>query len=171
MALDATPGGPTANSYVTRAEAVAYMATRLYTAAWLALSTDDQDKSLMMATRLIDTNVCFTGVSTASTQALRWPMQGMTSPQGYAIGTSTIPAQLKDAVSELARLLASADYTAPSDAEVQGLTKLKAGPVELQFKELFESRTIPSPVLAMIPATWLCPTWEDTQRVAEFKVL
>lgn len=171
MALDATPGGTTANSYVTRAEAVAYMGTHLYASAFLALTTGEQDTALMMATRLIDRLICFLGTSASTTQALRFPMVDLPSPMGGVLPSNTIPVIVKDATSELARLLAITDTTAPNEAAAQGLTKLKVGPIELGFKEMIESNTIPPSIRTLFPTAWLCPTAEETARVAEFEIL
>jgi len=178
MVLDATVGGATANSYVTNAEAVAYMGTHLYASAWLALPSAEQDTSLMMATRLIDTSVCFVGTSATTTQALRFPMVGLVTPTGAVVPSDVIPVAVKDATSELARLLATTDTTAPNEAAAQGLTNLKVASVELGFKDDIETNSVPTTVRAMFPPSWLCLTPEQlaalvvtTSRSAIFQVI
>lgn len=54
MALVATVGAANADSYITLAEADAYLAARFGTAAWDALSDDDKEKALRQATREVD---------------------------------------------------------------------------------------------------------------------
>lgn len=72
MALDATPGGASANSYITRADADTYFGSRFGTAAWDALGNSDKEKALQQATRELD-RVLFHGVKWTSTQALQFP--------------------------------------------------------------------------------------------------
>lgn len=175
MALDATVGGPTANSYATRDEAVAYFADRLYASAWTALSDEEKDASLIMATRLIDRLVCFLGESASTTQALRFPMKGLVLPTGGVAPEDEIPTIVKDVVFELALVLARTDVTEQSEAAAQGLTKLKVGPIELGFKDMVEHQSVPDHIKALFPASWLCPTPEEVietkRRKAEFQVL
>lgn len=57
MALDATVGGATSNSYVTRAEAVTFFANHYSLAkstAWVALTGLQQDAALMRACQILD---------------------------------------------------------------------------------------------------------------------
>lgn len=171
MALDATVGGTTANSYVTRAEAVEYMSMRLYTSAFDTLTDADKDKALMMASRLMDRLVCVVGTSTSPLQALRFPMVDLPSPTGGLVPADVIPVQLKEAVIELALLLATRDTTAQSEAEAEGLTKLKVGPIELNFRDAIASNAVPASISSLLPAAWLCPTPEQKARIAEFVVL
>lgn len=175
MALDATVGGPTANSYVTRAEAVAYFAERLHTDAWTALSDTEKDASLIMATRLIDRLLCFEGTSATTTQALRFPMTGLVLPTGATVPDDELPLVVKEATYEMALVLASTDVTQQSEAEAQGLNKLKVGPIELGFKDALEHKTLPPVIRTLFPIDWLCPTVEEEvalrRRTAIFQVL
>jgi hypothetical protein len=95
---------------------------------------------------------------------------------GREVASDEIPPALREATFELALLLASNDYTAPSDAMVQGLTRLKAGPAELGFRDDATTRNlIQDLVRPMFPSSWLCPTAEETlaikNRKAEFRLL
>lgn len=54
MALITTPSDPTANSYVTQAEADAYFLNRSDVADWSALSNDQKEAVLELATKQID---------------------------------------------------------------------------------------------------------------------
>lgn len=159
MALDATVGGPNANAYVTRAEGDAYFADRLYAIAWTGAGDTDKDNSIITAALLIDRRVCFTGNSATSTQARRWPVSGHLTRNGYLIPDDELPLDLKHANLELALYLLNAgtDASQPNEVVEQGLTLVKAGPIELRFKEALESISIPSNVLSMFPSSWLCP--------------
>jgi hypothetical protein len=159
MALNATAGDAAANSYVTTDEADAYYENRLFSSAWGA-APNDQEPALIMATRLLDTRVAFTGAPATTTQALSWPRSGMSTRNGVAIPIDEIPADLKYAVFEMAlALLGSTDDTsAENQATAQGLSRLRASNVELWFTEGFEQRPLPLQVMQMLPASWLAST-------------
>jgi len=72
MALIATIGGSTSNSYVTLTEANDYFADRLNTAEWDAVGSETKEKALITATRRIDEEQ-FLGYKVSLTQALKWP--------------------------------------------------------------------------------------------------
>jgi hypothetical protein len=54
MAIDATPGGESSNSYVTLQEAEAYFADRLRVDAWSGASSADKEKALLTACRHVE---------------------------------------------------------------------------------------------------------------------
>lgn len=178
VAIDATPGGPAANSYATEAEATAYFAARAPLATtW----TDVTDKTalLAMATRLLDqlatahkvlrldkrggpkgypyyvTTRRWTGAVATDDQALAWPRTGMRDRLGRVVPANVVPHELKEAQLELAGHLAQSDITLDNEAEVQGIASVRAGSVEVRFRELFESRTLPGGVMALLPSSWL----------------
>jgi len=156
MALDATVGGAAANSYVTVAEADAYFATRLQSTAWTGAVNATKEAALISATRLLDSSVEFTGAAADEVQALAWPRTGMLNRNGYTILSSVIPAALKNVVCELALQLIGADRLAVNDIAEQGIIGIKAGPVELRFKEAIEARGgLPSELLALLVPSWV----------------
>lgn len=69
---------------------------------------------------------------------------------------------IKIATCEQARIVAGRDTTAQSDAEVQGLKSIKAGSVELVFKDgdgdSVSNSAVPPTVSSGIPLAWQCPT-------------
>lgn len=136
MALVTTPGAANANSYASVAEYKAYWASRPNSTTPLA-QTDPQIEALMQhACRVLDAAFDWTGVAAvASMQALAWPRTGMLNRNGYAIASTVIPQALKDAQCELAGQMAATDRTADNDAEKQGITKVKAGSVEVSFRD------------------------------------
>jgi hypothetical protein len=135
--LDATPGGPNANSYCTRAEATAYWDAHVQDVNALAFSIatgTDQDRALIQATRLLDQCFIWTGIASGSSQALGWPRKQMQTPQGFDIDPAVIPNQLKNAESQLAgSLLATPSRVGDNDALKFNLMGLKAGDVSLNF--------------------------------------
>ena len=145
MALVTTPGGATADSYATVAEADAYIAIRGFATAWPALEAD-KEKLLKWAALLMNTWV-WLGSATTSTQALAWPRSSLYDPSGYALDENTIPAAIKNAQIEFAFQLKGSDWS-------QGLGPIaeqyvKIGPIEVK-NEYY--RPIPSSVLAFVQA-------------------
>jgi hypothetical protein len=190
MAIDATVGGPNANSYETLVEAQAYFLTRLPLAGWDDAA--DQSVLLIMATRVLNavlrpaktlvlaqggnpafyrTRRTWTGAPASSTQRLAWPRTGMYDANGNAIPSNVIPQDLKDAESELAGQLGTSDRTLDNDVIVQGLTSVRAGSVALTFKDMIETHVLPDAVWLLMPPSWftdeiITPAWP-----AEFDVV
>lgn len=150
----ATPGAADANSYATLAEAITYFDSHLYGTAWAAASQANREKALIMATRLLDAWFVWTGGASTSTQALGWPRTGMESRNGYAIGDTIIPQELKNAQAEFANGLIAANLSETNDVAAQGITEIKAGPVAVKFKEAIARRVVPEVVSELIPPSW-----------------
>lgn len=147
MPLDYTPGGSQSNSYVSNAEAVAYMADRLNTSAWDNADPADQDKALMMATKVLD-RMGWKGVATTDIQKLRWPRAGVSDQDARTIDDASIPSFLKDATAELALFLLTSDRLAERDDV--GVAKVTAGPVTVEFDKRDLRKTVPDSVFEII---------------------
>ncbi len=164
MTLVSTPGAADQNSYVSLEEFNAFLTTKLRVPLVVgAASDEDKSAALIWATRLINT-LCWTGSGSTDTQALPWPRAGMFYRTGFGIPIDTIPVDLKTATMELAYILLVGDPVTPVSAIFKGISKIKAGSVELQFRKLEELGTIsliPFSVLAYLPTAWLCPETED----------
>jgi hypothetical protein len=187
--IDATIGGPAANSFETLAEAQQYFDTRLPMAGWD--DADDQTVLLIMAcrvlcaqltpmTRLVRpttgapyylTRVTWTGAPATTTQKLPWPRTGMFDANGNAIPSNVIPQELKDAQSEFAGQLGTSDRTLDNDVIVQGITSVKAGSVAVSFKNDIEMYVIPDAVWNLMPASWFTDEIITPARPAEFDVV
>lgn len=105
VVIDETVGGASANSFVSLAEADAYMESRLNASTWeSSASTDDKNRALVEATRMLDT-LAWAGRTAADTQALAWPRDWVVDPdsptQDY-FDNDELPQRLKDATMELA---------------------------------------------------------------------
>jgi hypothetical protein len=151
LTLIATSGASNANSFATVAEADSYHEAHLYGSAWTSAATAKKEQSLVMATRWLDAQVRWLGYASYSTQVLGWPRYGVSNPvTGVLLDSTTIPQRIRDVTAELARRLIVGDLTADNDAEVAGLKRLKAGPVELEFSEYVKSKPLPDAVLAML---------------------
>tara|TARA_R110000803_G_scaffold52647_1_gene108338 strand:+ start:202 stop:708 length:507 start_codon:yes stop_codon:yes gene_type:complete len=148
MALDASIGGTSSDSYVTIAVADAYHATHLYSSVWTAASTDNKERSLKMATRLLDERMTWNGSKHTDEQSLRWPRGFVTDYDGYSIETTEIPVAIQNATAEFARHLISADSTAESQGK--GMDSLVAGSVSLSFSKTDTADVLPSIVQEML---------------------
>lgn len=170
--IDATVGGANANSFETLAEATAYYETRTAVDGW---DNGDQTVLLIMATRVLCamvrplrslvqpmngqpayyvTRAAWTGTPATSTQKLAWPRIGMYDANGNEIPSTVIPQDLKDAQSELAGALGTADSTLDNDVLVQGITSIRAGSVALTFKDMIEQHVLPDFIWNLMPASW-----------------
>ena len=98
--LDATLGGPDANSYVTLAEADAYFAGNTNVTDWNAHSDALKEAALIQATQWMD-YLSWSGDCCGSTQRLSWPRKNVKCRCREAVCTE-IPFQVKQATYELA---------------------------------------------------------------------
>lgn len=157
MACDivATPGSGLATAYadITYADAYFAVGAHLYGATWLAAVDDTKCAALKMASRLLDEWYCWVGAPAALTQALQWPRTGVNDRLGNAQPATAIPADILRATCELAQALIGADVRADSDIEVNKLTSLQVGSVQLSFGSGVTAKAIPDRV-AITLAFW-----------------
>jgi hypothetical protein len=138
MAINATPGSPTANSYMTVAEADTYFASGLTnTSVWDESSL--QEEALIQAAFLLD-QYDYVGITSDEylgtaepTQALKWPR--VLNDEGDLIrnyGVAVIPPPIKYAQAELAlALLAASEGDAVAEGTMESL-KI-GGEVEVKY--------------------------------------
>jgi len=135
--IDATVAGTASNSYATVADADAYNATYPQDVdgdLWAELDTDLKNRALIQSTRQFETAVRWYGAASTTTQRLAFPRLGLIYPStGQAVPSGIIPEELKWAVSEQARIIAQADRAAENTSASQGLKRLKAESVELEW--------------------------------------
>ena len=171
VVIDATPGGPEANSFLTEAEAIEYFQARLpLNPPW---PPTDPTAALAMATRvlsayaqplkyIISTESPFyyrvrrhwTGAPATTSQNLPWPRTGMFDANGNPIPVDEIPDELKEATAELAGQLVAADTTLDNAASAAGLKSVTAGSVSVSFKDMIEARVLPDAVWNLMPPSW-----------------
>lgn len=158
MPLDATPGGPAANSFLTLARADELAEEWVDAEVWIATSAPQQEAALISATRLLSRQ-CFEGIATASTQRLPFPRTGLTARSGYGLDPSIIPLDLEYATFEMALTLLRDPATAnESDVAAQGISEVKAGTVHIKFRSDVKYKELPGQVIALLPTSWLCDT-------------
>ena len=132
--LDATIGGPNANSYVTLAQANAYFDNSPYSQDWKNHSDAFKEAALIQATQYLDA-LAWAGSCCASTQRLQWPRKGITCRCKEAVCTE-IPNDIETATCELAFQLAHDPDAITGNVKGNGAT----GPIkEQQLGDLKQS--------------------------------
>ena len=119
VSIDATAGGASANSYMTLAQADAYVEAMISSAdvsKWGTGNDDSRNRALTAAAQRLDRER-FIGARATDTQALQWPRTGVRKPDTYVNTYATgfpfrisedyftdteIPDQIKRAQIELA---------------------------------------------------------------------
>lgn len=134
MALVATVGSASANSYATVDFADAYFEGRPNVTAWTGASDDTKEAALLQAALLLDAMFAWTGSAVDAVQALAWPRAGMLTRNGFSVATTVVPNEVKRAQCEYARVLIAGDITADNDAAKQGISSVKAGSVAVTFQ-------------------------------------
>lgn len=131
ITIVATAGASNANSYVTLADADAYMATRFET-AWTAAAGSDETrkKALVQATRQLD-QLAWQGVKMSATQALEWPRDVQEE------ASDTIPPWLENACCEQALWILANSTTGGQDQrqelQAAGVTAYSIGGLSETF--------------------------------------
>ena len=189
VTINATPGAPDANSFLTQEEADAYFAARLpLNPPWSAAV--DPSAALVMATRvlsayaqplkyLVSTEPPFyyrvrrqwTGTPATTTQKLPWPRIGMFDANGNPIPQNVVPDALKEATAELAGQLVASDTTLDNAASAVGLKSVSAGSVSVTFKDMIESRVLPDAVWNLMPPSWFTADLVEPALLAQFDVV
>ena len=99
VTIDATVGGANANSYMTLAEADAFVEAMVLStdaAQWDSGNTDSRNRALTAAAQRLDRER-FLGARTNDTQALQWPREGVRKPDTYVRSyTSGFPFRLTE---------------------------------------------------------------------------
>lgn len=103
VTVDATVGGASSNSFVTVAEADAYLEARLNSAAWTGDTAKKQ--AVIEATRELN-RLDWAGQRVDTTQALSWPRDEVEDPDSPTLGeyvdNTIVPLRVKEATYELA---------------------------------------------------------------------
>ena len=171
MALDATVGGADANSFATTDEWDVYFESHPFGADPLALSEALKEAYLIHGTRVLST-LCYTGIATSAEQALPWPRSGMYAVTGYPLSDAIIPRQLKEMLFEFANRVRIDGATSSSSVGDEGLKRIKAGPIEIEyfnpadFDRVFS--LISDDIKALGVQSWFCA---DRTKIAEFQIL
>lgn len=125
MAVDASVGTLTANSYVTIAEADAYFANHIASTSYDAFT--QRTSLLVNASRLLDHYMDWFGTAVAdeTVQAMSWPRDGV-----HDVDNDIVPQRVKNATFELANHIAG---TGGVSADLAEVNKLKIGPISIDL--------------------------------------
>ena len=147
VTIDATAGGASANSYMTLAQADAYVEAMISSSdvsKWSTGTDDTRNRALTAAAQRLDRER-FLGARATDTQSLQWPRTGVRKPDTYVNTYATgfpfrisedyftdteIPDQIKRAQIELAVYL----HNNPDGISLSGLNdfkKVKVGTLEV----------------------------------------
>jgi len=153
VVLDATPGGPNANSFATVEWADAYFSGRLYGEFWDDVELDTKNRALITATRLIVeamNRIGWQGHLVSSSQRLPVPRTGMVTAEGYVI--VAFPDSLANATAEYAGRLIEAERLPDAASDTEGMKSFEAGPVAVEWFEggAPPSTDLPDAIMAMI---------------------
>lgn len=131
VVINATPKSPTANSFVTLAEAEAYMAERLNVTAWTG-SDDTKSQALITASYRVNQEQ-FEGYQTTTSQNLKWPREGATDDDGEEYDPDTIPNIIKWATYEEAlALLNRGNQDLLHNTGLEEYKRVKVGELEIE---------------------------------------
>ncbi len=149
--IDATSGGASSNSFATIAEITTYNDEHPDNTKWSGATTDVQKIAAITATRLLDEWVQWVGTKATAAQALRWPRYGVLDVDEYYIDGDVIPNFLKDATSELARIIAE-EGNITKDPDTQGFKSLQAGSLKMEIDKADRDKigVLPDSVLAIV---------------------
>ena len=130
--INATIKGENANSYVTLSEANDYFDTSPDSSTWTNKTDDQKKRSLISATRWIDTFV-FYGDRCDDGQALKFPRNNY-QVDGVELACTKIPNNIKYAQYELARALANdTDAITGTTGKEGNISEAKLGDLEVKF--------------------------------------
>lgn len=132
MAIDATVGGASADSFISVADADTYHSDdQVHTdTAWSALTTAQKEAGLKMATRVID-GMTFIGIRVGTAQALSWPRE-FAQFDGVYIESTIVPERIKWATAELANWLVAEDRATPSAGNK--IAEVEVGSLRVEFR-------------------------------------
>lgn len=115
LVLNAVPGDPAANSYLTAAEALTLAESIPHGLIWRENEDARDQEALLLvgATTLLDDEFAWRGERASTTQALGWPRVGIVSRDGKApVASDVIPPFVQRATLEIALYLFDQDATA-----------------------------------------------------------
>jgi len=150
--IDATLGGPTANSFVTLAAADAYFESVPDSTTWVAKTTDQKNRALISSTRWID-SLSFYGDRCTETQALKWPRDNY-KVDGIELACTLIPAGINTATFELARALADDTDAITGTTGTTGIyDEVELGDLRVKYNKTSQTSGVINNVFDVYP--WL----------------
>jgi hypothetical protein len=146
-AIDSTPSGENANSYISVSDADDYFSNHLYPSDWDDSTIEIKESALIMCTRILDEKIDWIGNKNTSKQALAWGRSGVID-DGYDVDSTIVPEPVKNATAEFAKHLIADNST--ENADGKGLEKLEVGSVKLTFDKADTADVLPNIVQEML---------------------
>lgn len=135
LTVDNSPLSLTCNSYVSLAEVVTYVTTRVadptVADAWSDLDTSVQATYVTNASRSLDGLVDWIGHRYSGDQRLKWPRSGAVV-DGYLLESTTFPQAVKDATCEMV-VWYMANEGVVSVKQQDAYSAIKVGPINIDF--------------------------------------
>lgn len=138
-----------ANSYVSRAEAIAYFADYLNGSAFTGATGTNQDNALILATTDINREN-YKGTNNSEVDGFKWPRSGVTDPEGNELDDSVVPRFIEEAVMELALIYLQQSAAQKATETATNIRRVVAGPVEVQFFRPTLSERFPARVQKLL---------------------
>lgn len=156
VTLVSTAGSASANSYASLTEANIYVESYVLSSdlrdLWDAADYDDQQRSLIIATRNLDDMFCWSGRKTYSTSALDWPRQSVYDELGNQYAIDQVPQVIKNATIEYALWLLDNSSEIPKTESYQ-YDSIAIGPVKINYNEKAggtKEKYIPDMILSLL---------------------
>lgn len=142
-------GKSDAESYISVADATAYLALHSNPTTWTDATEADQERYLRMATQYMDSvyGSRWKGTKNTQEQALDWPRYYVVDRNGYAIDNDIVPVKVTYACAELAaKEAAGTDDLLPDYDDITGIKKqrIKVGPIEDEVEYHGSGSHVPS---------------------------
>jgi hypothetical protein len=121
-----------------------------WSATWTGLSADSKARSLVSATRALDT-FSWAGSKTSSSQPLQWPRTGVTYRDGTAVDSATLPDELVTATYILAVMLSQdPSLMSTSTATKANVAEVGAGTARVKFHRPLSVSVLPLEIVGLI---------------------
>lgn len=122
-----------ANSYLSIADADAYIADHGNSATWIAATDASKEEALRLSTQYLDIRYAtkWLGSRGDSDQSLAWPRASVEDYDGYAVDDESVPSRVEDSTAELALRVIDGD-TLYDDIDEPGTIKSESvttGPI------------------------------------------
>ena len=136
-------GLASANSYGSVSEMDDYAAVDVnYAASWAAFDSDEKEKRLAWASRVLDQKTSWRGTKAVAESGLRWPRYGVYDRDGNLIADNVVPVQVKQATFELAKFMTATDITTSQEADF--IKRIELDVVQIDFQDNTAQPNTPS---------------------------
>ena len=131
------PLNPSANSYVSLAEMLDYVTTRVpdssVLTAWTALTADQKAMYVVNATRSIDSSCEWFGLKYSRDQRMDWPRYDVWV-DSFMLDVTIVPQAVKEATCEMA-IWTMSNNGLVAVGQNAAFNSIKVGPINIDFNE------------------------------------